>query len=342
MKVIIIITLLTQLSFIFQRLVPKRISSKVDGVSDDPKEFLKKNERFLKSLENSKSISVHAYKEGASVIKKLIDAVFYSESAIERKTSEILNKITNKINKENEMEKNTKTEIQDSSKIKEFGNEVNEQEPFIKDDKTEKKISNNSNSLKDNNKKPKQDVATNMNHPANKIKPNEINSIEHGRYYDEKNKKRNTYSDNIKLITDKNINKQITKKAKKSFKVQNKKIHNEKKINHQTVNNKHLEMINYPTISNKHQKINNKHQQVNNKHLEKVWKTVVNKKNQIVNNKQIEKIKHQIINHKQIKNKDKSLIEAMPTFLFFKGGKQVDKVVGANIDSIISKVQSLQ
>ena len=35
-------------------------------------------------------------------------------------------------------------------------------------------------------------------------------------------------------------------------------------------------------------------------------------------------------------------IEAMPTFLFFKGGKQVDKVVGANIDSIISKVQSLQ
>ncbi len=35
-------------------------------------------------------------------------------------------------------------------------------------------------------------------------------------------------------------------------------------------------------------------------------------------------------------------IEAMPTFLFFKNGKQVDKIVGADIKSIENKVLSLK
>lgn len=35
-------------------------------------------------------------------------------------------------------------------------------------------------------------------------------------------------------------------------------------------------------------------------------------------------------------------IEAMPTFLFFKAGKKVDKVVGADIGSIETKVKNLK
>lgn len=39
---------------------------------------------------------------------------------------------------------------------------------------------------------------------------------------------------------------------------------------------------------------------------------------------------------------EKYAIEAMPTFLFFKGGKKVDGVIGADLKSIESKVKSLQ